>query len=544
MRLEKWFISNLDDSQRQIIIRDPNENLIVQGSAGSGKTNLAIHRAVQASAFSDSYALVVYTMALKRMVAYGLEALGLDKERIAYDWAWEHRGFDLIGDVYCRGNIRTVNSHHVYYLIQNEKVYKFESSRLGNYTVNVDGVKIDSKYKRLETGINSSFIRDMGSYSICTNVKIVDESNSTQQGEIYYFIEISNKNVFIVQNGIIRQFEKVQSYDKGKQNYPNDLLVSIDFADWVADTYYRNFGRRVSWFRETPVEHGIDITDPEMVLIPSGTLFRKAEGKIDYLIVDEAQDFDVSDYKQRFLPKVNKSISLFGDSAQKIYTNRGASMDTITAALRYRRLFLKYNYRLPKSIAKVAQDIVFPSIDLLSDNMKDGGNSDYPQYPKPVIQKQESKDKELEAILNKIRLEDLDDVAILVPLESDVKYVHQFFSKNGMQTQVLYRTGKIPPYRTINTLDFTNNDLPCILTYHAAKGTEFDNVFVPFASDADIPDRNAFYVACTRASHSLTISFSAKKITKYLTNVKPNTIIERNVPEDAWIGKRPNKNQL
>lgn len=82
-------------------------------------------------------------------------------------------------------------------------------------------------------------------------------------------------------------------------------------------------------------------------------------------------------------------------------------MDAITAALRYRRLFLKYNYRLPKSIGRVAQDIVSPSIDLLSDNMKDGGNSDYPQYPKPVIQKLESKDKELEAILNKIRLEDL-----------------------------------------------------------------------------------------------------------------------------------------
>ena len=541
MRLEKWFISNLDDSQRQIIIRDPNENLIVQGSAGSGKTNLAIHRAVQASAFSDSYAIVVYTMALKRMVAYGLEALDLDKERIAYDWAWEHRGFDLIGDVYCRGNIKSVNSYPVYYLIQNEKVYKFESSRLGNYSVNSNGVKIDSKFKRLETSINPSFIRDMGSYSISTDVEIIDENNLTQQGEIYYFIEISNKNVFIVQNGVIRQFEKVQSYDQGKKDYPNDLLVSIDFADWVADTYYRNFGRRISWFREIPVEFGIDITNPEMVLIPSGTLFRKAESKIDYLIVDEAQDFDVSDYQHRFLPKVNKSISLFGDSAQKIYNNRGASMDDITAALRYRRLFLKYNYRLPKSIAKVAQDIVYPSIDLLSDNMKDGGNSDYPQYPKPVIQKFESKDKELEAILNKIRLEDLDDVAILVPLESDVKYVHDFFSKNGVQTQVLYRTGKIAPYRTINTLDFTNNDLPCILTYHAAKGTEFDNVFIPFANTADIPDRNAFYVACTRASHSLTISFSAKKITQYLTNVNPDTIVERNVPDDAWIGTRPIK---
>lgn len=60
MRLEKWFISNLDDSQRQIIVRDPNENLIVQGTAGSGKTNLAIHRAMQASAFG-TYAIFIYT---------------------------------------------------------------------------------------------------------------------------------------------------------------------------------------------------------------------------------------------------------------------------------------------------------------------------------------------------------------------------------------------------------------------------------------------------------------------------------------------------
>ena len=86
----------------------------------------------------------------------------------------------------------------------------------------------------------------MGSYSLSTNIEIVYENNSTQQGEIYYFIEISNKNVFIVQNGVIRQFEKVQSYNQGKKEHPNDLLVSIDFADWVADTYYRNFGKRVS----------------------------------------------------------------------------------------------------------------------------------------------------------------------------------------------------------------------------------------------------------------------------------------------------------
>ena len=89
-------------------------------------------------------------------------------------------------------------------------------------------------------------------------------------------------------------------------------------------------------------------------------------------------------------------------------------------------------------------------------------------------------------------------------------------------------------------MDFTNNDLPCILTYHAAKGTEFDNVFIPFANEGDLPDRNAFYVACTRASHSLTISFSAKKITKYLNNVNPAYVVERDVPTEAWTGHRLN----
>lgn len=125
MRLEKWFISNLDDSQRKIIIQSITDDIIVQGAAGSGKTNLAIHRALQAKN-KGSYAIVIFTVALKRMIAYGMQALGLDKERIAYEWAWTHRGFDLTGDVYWeKGNRNTlkfftlslfcllVTAHHV-----------------------------------------------------------------------------------------------------------------------------------------------------------------------------------------------------------------------------------------------------------------------------------------------------------------------------------------------------------------------------------------------------------------------------------------------
>ena len=119
MRLEKWFISNLDDSQRKIITQNIEDSLIVKGAAGSGKTNLAIHRARLAQG-KGTYAIVIFTIALKRMVSYGMKALGLDHERIAYDWAWNHRGFDLTGDVYCELTNSAID-RDILYLVNDNK---------------------------------------------------------------------------------------------------------------------------------------------------------------------------------------------------------------------------------------------------------------------------------------------------------------------------------------------------------------------------------------------------------------------------------------
>ena len=429
MRLEKWFISNLDDSQRNIIVQNIDKSIAVRGAAGSGKTNLAIHRALQAKD-KGSYAIVIFTIALKRMIAYGMEALGLDKERIAYEWAWTHRGFDMTGDVYWK--------------------------------------KSDGKY------------------------------------------------LYLVNDMSVRKFERCA---KDSKSY------GIDFADWVDDRFYRAFGRRTSWFHEIPCDENFDVTNTEVYeLIPSGTMFKQPEDNIDYLIVDEAQDFNISDYKQRIVPKAGVSLSLFGDSAQQM-NSQGSNIEDIATALDYDRLSLDYNYRLPKSIAKVVQQIQNTGVDLMTYNRKDGGNSDYPNYPKPVIAKYNNREAELQGILNKIQMEDLDDVAILVPTEADVMEVNKFLNEHGVQTQVHYRTGNVVPFNTINTLDFSNNDLPCILTYYAAKGSEFDNVFVPFANTEKVQSRNSFYVACTRSSCNLCISYSGKR-TAYLDNVTKEFVTE------------------
>jgi superfamily I DNA and RNA helicase len=101
MRLENWFITNPDTWQQEVLKFPINHNLIVKGAAGSGKTNMAIYRANQAG--NNSFVIVVYTVALKKMVRYGLSELGLDKDRVVHEWSWIHRGIEISGDLFCFG---------------------------------------------------------------------------------------------------------------------------------------------------------------------------------------------------------------------------------------------------------------------------------------------------------------------------------------------------------------------------------------------------------------------------------------------------------
>lgn len=448
MRLQNWFIRNLDDIQREVIIESIDKNIIVQGAAGSGKTNLAIHRALQAKD-KGSYAIVIMTQALRRMISYGMKELGLNNERIAYAWAWRNRGFDLIGDVYCVGHEENqsrivIDDKSILYLVNGAKVRKFKF-------------------------VNRKF-----------NPPYLEKKN-------YY---------------------------------------GIDFADWVPEAYYRAWGRRESWFEEVSIYgDNFSVQSSNYHIVPSGTLFMPSEERIDYLIIDEAQDFNVTDYKLKFIPYAVKSLSLLGDSRQMM-NSKGATIQALRNAFpEYKTFDLKYNYRLPKTIARLAQRIQIGE-DLLTNNLKNGGDSDYPSFPKPIIKKCVSRESEIQWIANKIKNELLDDVAILVKNDSEVQEVVRLLAENGItEVQTFYRTGKSVPWNTINTLDFSNNDLPCILDYYAAKGSEFDNVFVPFANEGSVGTLHDFFVACTRASHSLYITYSGQKTT-YLKNVDNNDIVE------------------
>jgi hypothetical protein len=455
MRLESWFITNPDERQQEILQIGIENSLIVKGAAGSGKTNMAIYKANQAE--NNSFVIIVYTIALKKMVKYGLKELQLDASRVVHEWSWINRGIDITGDVYCI---------------------------------------LDSNVDR---GINKDILL------------LYYENN------IEMFVDAAKYDEIIAS-------KKILHYSISHPDEP--LKVSVDFDDWVDNRFYYTFYRRRRWFKNIKVENfEFNPNSNDIELVPSGFLFRQKEN-IDHIIIDEGQDFSVEDYTNNFLPNLNKSIIIFGDSSQKLYPGRGTDIEELINTFDYPYKELPNTYRVPKSIAKLAQQITSDDVDLITNNKKNGGDSDFPTFNKPILKKCNSWEDELKYIIHTIEIEDLDDVGILLPNNAHVLKVYNYLMEHSIDIQVRFsidlpenrNAGIFPMFRVVDTLDFTNNDLPCLLTYHSAKGTEFDNVFIPFANDDENFDRNSFYVAVTRSNLNLHITYS-RQLTKHMNDV-------------------------
>lgn len=69
--------SKLDDIQRGFVDRKINKSMVVTGTAGSGKSVIALHKAKQVANITDSYCVVVFTKTLRKYFEDGLRNLGL-----------------------------------------------------------------------------------------------------------------------------------------------------------------------------------------------------------------------------------------------------------------------------------------------------------------------------------------------------------------------------------------------------------------------------------------------------------------------------------
>ena len=185
---------------------------------------------------------------------------------------------------------------------------------------------------------------------------------------------------------------------------------------------------------------------------------RSSKPQFTYMFIDECQDFnadEIADFKAH-----GKYCWFFGDSNQSImeFPNHPVqSVEETAKQLGIHPQDLCINHRLTIENAKVGEHIR-PASRLSFACIKHG--------PKPrLIQTTSQLDKIIEYVNN-----GLIDVGILVYYNDQVTMIRDYFVSKGIPVQ-----WKTHDYMDI---DFKSTS-PKIITWHCAKGLQFNDVFIP-----------------------------------------------------------------
>lgn len=225
----------------------------------------------------------------------------------------------------------------------------------------------------------------------------------------------------------------------------------------------------------------------------------------DYIIVDEIQDF-THDEIMEFIQAAKKCFLFFGDTAQSIYRHYGRatmSIDEISEMTGLDVLQLYNNYRLPRPVAKITQDYVGVDVPEYKEKVYQNRESELPH-----IVRVENDSQEFECICDIIKANSDKSIGILYHNNESVLQLYQQMLDYGVNCEFKYnRQENDGTIRTKGNLNFYST-LPKIMTYHSAKGLQFDVVILPQFTDAtDVDTRKSVYVAMTRTMKKLYVLY-------------------------------------
>lgn len=244
----------------------------------------------------------------------------------------------------------------------------------------------------------------------------------------------------------------------------------------------------------------------------------------DYIIVDEIQDF-TQDEIQEFINATRKNFFFFGDTAQSIYDGLKStvSVETIRDIVpssdraKVKEMELYRNYRLPIPVARLVQ-YVGVDLEVYDENIYKSKENVMPRF----IQKSSFKEQ-IETIVDVIKKQSLTDVAILLPHNEDVLAVSNMLNEKRCNHELRY-TDKENWRNGRDTLNFAT-DNPKVMTYHSAKGLQFETVFLPnisaLPSMPRISEKKSLYVAMTRTYKNLYVFYDGL-LPAFLSNIPAN----------------------
>ena len=289
------------------------------------------------------------------------------------------------------------------------------------------------------------------------------------------------------------------------------------------------------------VKSGLSVDYPD---IPVITYFQFLEERkrYDIVVIDEIQDIPLS--KLKSIQSYCKRLIIAGNTDQSIYKD-GISEREINAILHPSIYYLNVIYRLTENLKEVAQAIS-PQTLMSDAEVHKGVNVDL------LIAEGESYEEEVQwvfltAFYNHTKLGN--PAAILIKTHHEIKrFIHTILAYYGLSVNnytknndfyeefnKLMKQAELP-YRYLgnNTGSLEESDFEeiiYIMTYHSAKGLDFESVFLPllnytnesFMNDEDL-DRRLFFVACTRARSHLFLSYSEPSAHQYVSQMPYDTL--------------------
>lgn len=218
---------------------------------------------------------------------------------------------------------------------------------------------------------------------------------------------------------------------------------------------------------------------------------------VKHLLVDEMQDYTPVQYSVLSrLFKCRKTI--LGDVRQTVNPYSASTTDTIEQVFPLAdtvRLFR--SYRSTFEITAFAQRIS-NNPDLIA--MERHGAL-------PEVKGFESNTQEIDAIRNQI-----DD------FKNSGHHSLGIICKTLQQARFVFDELKIQDAHLLTDESTSYKEGIVITTVHLSKGLEFDEVIIPFASIRNYQtevDRSMLYIACTRAMHKLTLTFT-NELTRFI----------------------------